>query len=136
MRSAAPQHEQLRRLLVESPRQIDRLARLEGAIAAKLSELGQTAAVRRAEGFDAARAIIVQGRARQSMDQVRVQVSAIAVAEHQLLIERQRVGRARERDTLLVGVCMVALSVGLRVLIAWLLARLRKRGQFSLRTGS
>jgi CHASE3 domain sensor protein len=53
----------LRLLVVDSPKQMDQVASLEGFLDRKLEELGATIALRRSQGFDAARSMIIANTA-------------------------------------------------------------------------
>jgi CHASE3 domain sensor protein len=124
-----PAYARLHELLLQDPEQLLRVSQLEAAIAKRLAELAQTIDLRRKLGFENARAALAEGNGRKSMDKVREAAGAIAMAEHRQLKQRQQAERAHERAILLVGVSMAALSVVTRLLIAWLLARMRKRGR-------
>ena len=113
--------------LADSRPQLERLARLELAIAAKTTELGQTVTLRRTEGFEAVRAALTEHDTTQLTDRVSKEATGLVDAERALLLERQRTTRQHERHVLLAGVVIAALSVAIRLLVAWLLARLRKK---------
>ena len=110
--------EKLRQLLVASPLQEAILAKLDTAVAAKLSELGHTIGVRQGQGFNAAQLEIRNGDGGAAMADIRKLVVALAENEHRFLSRRQADSREHERDTLLVGIFIAALSVTMRVLIA------------------
>ncbi|MGN6526425.1 MAG: CHASE3 domain-containing protein [Burkholderiaceae bacterium] len=105
-------------LFAQAPQQGARLARLDQAASAKLDELGRTIAVRSQQGFEAAREIIRHNDQGRAMDDIRRQVIAMSEAEHRLLMKRQTSLREHERNTLLVGVFIAALSIATRILIA------------------
>lgn len=108
----------LSELFASSPTQAGNKARLDVAVAAKLTELGRTITVRQSRGFDAARLAIVHGDGGIAMNEIRQQVELLASNERRLLLSRQAAGRQHERDTLLVGIFIAALSVTTRILIA------------------
>ena len=118
LKSESEDSEHLRQLLVASAGQETKLARLDIAVAAKLVELGQTIAVRRQQGFNAAQQAIRDSDDGQAMTAIRQQVSVLAENERQFLMRRQAAGREHQRDTLLVGIFIAALSVTTRILIA------------------
>ncbi len=84
----------------------------------KLDELGKTIALRQRQGFDAARRAIEQGDQGRAMDDIRQQVNAMSEAERLLLARRQAAAHEHERDTLLGGIFIAALSVLTRIAIA------------------
>jgi CHASE3 domain sensor protein len=75
--------------------------------------------VRQSQGFDAAREAIAHGDGGKAMNDIRTLVELLGDNERNLLMRRQAVGRQHERDTLLVGIFIAALSVTTRILIAF-----------------
>ena len=84
----------LRDLVGDNSEQVRRVGELEARIAAKLTELRQVSETRKQAGFDAAQAIVREGRGRREMDAVRAIVDAMDVAENELLSRRQRAAEA------------------------------------------
>ena len=124
--------EKLRQLLVASPLQEAILAKLDTAVAAKLSELGRTIGVRQVQGFNAAQAVIRNGDDGAAMADIRKLVVALADNERRFLMRRQADTREHERDTLLVGIFIAALSVTTRVLIALGIRHVHARRQAAI----
>ena len=118
LKSESDDSEQLRGLLVASKTQENNLAKIDVAVAAKLSELGSTIALRQQQGFNAAQLVIRNGDGGQAMNSIRQQVVVLADNERRFLLRRQAATREHERDTLLVGIFIAALSVTVRILIA------------------
>ena len=118
LKSEAENSERLRKLLVASATQETNLARIDAAVAAKLAELGKTIEVRRQQGFSAAQSAIRNEDNGQAMTAIRQQVTVLAENERRFLMRRQADTREHERDTLLVGIFIAALSVTVRILIA------------------
>ena len=118
LKTESEDSEKLRQLLVASKTQEANLARIDVVVAAKLSELSQTIALRQKKGFEAAQAAIRNGDDSQVMASLREQVTVLAENERRFLMRRQAASREHERDTLLVGIFIAALSVTVRILIA------------------
>lgn len=108
----------LRDLLVASKAQESNLARIDEAVAATLSALGETIVLRQQKGFEAARLAIRNGDDGRAMAAIRQQVTVLAENERRFLMRRQAATREHERDALLVGIFIAALSVTVRILIA------------------
>jgi len=108
----------LRELLVASKTQEANLAKIDVAVAAKLSALSQTIVLRQQKGFEAAQQEIRNGDDGRAMAAIREQVTVLAENERGLLMRRQAATREHERDALLVGIFIAALSVTVRILIA------------------
>ena len=108
----------LKALLVASAKQEENLAKLDTAVAAKLAELGRTIEIRQQQGFNAAQMAIRNGDDGAAMLAIRQQVTVLAQTERNFLMRRQADTREHERDTLLVGIFIAALSVTTRILIA------------------
>ena len=117
LREEQADSERLRALLAASAKQETNLARLDEAVAAKLSELGKTIELRQRDGFAAAQRAIRNGDNGQAMTAIRQQVMVLAENERRFLLRRQADTREHERDTLLVGIFIAALSVTTRILI-------------------
>jgi CHASE3 domain sensor protein len=118
LKTESEDSEKLRTLLVASKTQEANLAKIDVSVAAKLSELSQTIALRQQKGFEAAQNALRAGDDRQVMASLREQVSVLAENERRFLLRRQAASREHERDTLLVGIFIAALSVTVRILIA------------------
>ncbi len=108
----------LRELLRASPLQELLLAKLDAAVAAKVTNLGKAITVRQTQGFNAAQLAIRNGDDAASMADIRKLVTALSENERRFLNRRQADTREHERDTLLVGIFIAALSVTTRILIA------------------
>ena len=125
----------LRQLLVASPLQEALLAKLDTAVAAKLSELGHAIGVRQQQGFNAAQLEIRNGDGGAAMTDIRKLVTALAENERRFLSRRQADSREHERDTLLVGIFIAALSITTRVLIALGIRHVHARRQAAIGEG-
>ncbi|MFL6697460.1 MAG: CHASE3 domain-containing protein [Vitreoscilla sp.] len=135
LKSESEDADKLRQLLVASRTQEGNLARIDVAVAAKLSELGQTIALRRERGFDAAQRAIRNGDAGQAMASLRQQVVVLADSERRFLMRRQAATREHERDTLLVGIFIAALSITVRILIALGIRHIHSKRQAAIVEG-
>jgi CHASE3 domain sensor protein len=109
---------QLQALLVASHLQEALLAKLDTAVAAKVMDLGRAIAVRQEQGFNAAQLAIRNGDDGKAMTDIRKLVTALSENERRFLNRRQADTREHERDTLLVGIFIAALSVTVRIVIA------------------
>ena len=125
----------LKTLLVTSAKQEENLATLDKAVAAKLAELGRTIALRQQQGFNAAQVAIRNGDDGAAMAQIRQQVTVLAENERRFLLRRQADTREQERDTLLVGIFIAALSVTVRILIALGIRHVHSRRQAAIGDG-
>ena len=132
LRSEAEDARRLRDLLAASPLQEALLAKLDLAVAAKVSDLGRAIAMRHDQGFNAAQAAIRNGDDAATMAEIRKVVTALAQNEHRFLTRRQADTRQHERDTLLVGIFIAALSVTTRVLIALGIRHVHSRRQAAI----
>ena len=135
LKSEADDSEQLRKLLVASATQETNLAKIDSAGSAKLAELGKTIQVRQQEGFNAAQQAIRNGDGGQAMNSIRQQVMVLAENERRFLLRRQAATREHERDTLLVGIFIAALSVTVRILIALGIRHIHSRRQAAIGDG-
>jgi CHASE3 domain sensor protein len=117
LKDEAEDSDRLRKLLVASATQETHLSKIDAAVAAKLAELGRTIELRQKQGFNAAQEAIRSGDGGAEMAAIRKQVTALAENERRFLMRRQADTREHERDTLLVGIFIAALSITVRILI-------------------
>lgn len=126
---------QLKRAHADDPSQSARLARLEPLIQKRIAYVHHRAAVRQAEGLDAAVALVKRREAKQVMDAIRATIGEMKEAELRVLESRQRAAVASARRTLAFDMAFGVLSVVLLVLVfALLLAENARRqaGELSL----
>lgn len=135
LREQRADSERLRVLLAASAKQETNLARLDEAVAAKLSELGRTIELRQREGFDAARLAIRHGDDGQAMTAIRQQVMVLAENERRFLLRRQADTREHERDAVLVGLFIAALSVTTRIIITLGIRHVHQQRQAEIAEG-
>ncbi len=135
LKSEGEDTERLRALLVASATQETNLAKIDGFIAAELSALGKTIELRRRQGFNAAQAAIRNGDGGRGMVAIRQQVTVLAENERRFLLKRQADTREHERDTLLTGIFIAALSVTVRILIALGIRHVHSRRQAAIADG-
>ncbi|HEY8977636.1 MAG TPA: CHASE3 domain-containing protein [Burkholderiaceae bacterium] len=128
--------DRLRVLLAASAKQETNLARLEEAVAAKLAELGKTIELRQREGFTAAQLAIRNGDDGQAMTAIRQQVMVLAENERRFLLRRQADTREHERDAVLVGIFIAALSVTTRILITLGIRHVHQKRQAEIVEGA
>jgi len=112
--------QRLRELTSDNPNQKARTDELKGLIAQRLEELEQTIRLRREEGFEATRKVVVADRGKRLMDRVRRLMSEMEVEEQGLLERRTaesdaRVSRALA--TVVVVSCLVLVSFFARRLV-------------------
>lgn len=119
----------LRRLLNSSPTQAARVSQLKTLVEAKLEELGEVIDVRRREGFQGASSAIVKREGKQLMDKVRTEVASIGASEEAQLRAQQEDARLREQELLRIGSIVAAVSIAVRLGLAFFLARLRARAE-------
>jgi CHASE3 domain sensor protein len=84
--------DRVRELTADNDRQQARIGPLEGAIAARLAELEDAVRRRQEQGFEPARRVVLGGRGKAAMDDVRRVVAEMEHEEHDLL--RLRAGRS------------------------------------------
>lgn len=128
-----PQVQRLQRLVGDGPQRaaVDALDR---SVAGKLSGMGHVIDLRREKGFEAARAELATGPARQQAERVREDLLALSRGERTALKAEHDDARRRERHTVLIGAAVAVASILSRFGIAWLLSHLRRRGKLHLAT--
>ena len=104
---------ELRRLVGDRPGLQAKIDHLDAAKRRKLEELAEAIDVRRKQGLEAARAIVLTNRGKESMDDARKTMIDISVEEDRLLAERSAV----LQDTVQSVYATLVLGSGLGVLI-------------------
>lgn len=94
---------------------------------AKLDELEETISVRRAQGFEAAQAIVRSNEGKRTMDEIRDKVSALRAAEASRLEQQTQDMRRTENQVFLVVIITVGLGIAGRLLGLFLPAWWRAR---------
>ncbi len=98
----------------QSPIQQDRMKRVREAVQSTKEQLARGIEVRRAEGFEAAAAIVGTGVGRTLMEEIRVLIEAMRFEEEHLLADRQRrmVQNFKDTNAVVVTTAAVALFAG------------------------
>lgn len=91
----------LRSLIVDNPSQQQRLAEIEPLITQRLAILQEGIDLRATQGFDAAQAVVLTGKGKQTMDAIRTVMREIELEEQTLLQRRQAATEASATRTLL-----------------------------------
>jgi methyl-accepting chemotaxis protein len=95
-----------------NPEQGRRMAVLRPLLGAKLDELARTIDVRRTQGFEAARAIVLTGAGKETMDAIRQSLGELVAAESALLTTRLQAAADYEARAAVAGIA-VGLIAGL-----------------------
>ena len=114
---------ELRKLTEDNPMQQSKLDALEPLVKGKMVELNQTIELRRQQGFEAAKKVVLTDRGKQMMDNIRAVLTDMETEERSLLQSRSQTAAAAARqttDTVTYGIPLYSL---LLVLIGWALSR-------------
>ena len=90
----------LERLVAGNAEQARRIAAIRPLLKTKLDEMAQTVEARRSQGFDAARAIVLQDIGKSAMDEIRWRIGEVEAAESTLLDLRRTQILAYEKRAL------------------------------------
>ena len=107
----------------DNPAQERTLATLKIHVDAKLAELAQTIDLRRAQGLDAALAVVNSDRGKIEMDAIRAQLGAMAQEEASLRSRRLAEMSAAQQTALVSGLLSGALGILLTIMIGFLMRR-------------
>jgi CheY-like chemotaxis protein/signal transduction histidine kinase/CHASE3 domain sensor protein len=127
----------LSRLTVDNPRQQDRIGPLKLHIDAKLAELKQTIDLRRAQGFEAALAVVTTDRGKAEMDTIRSQIAVMNQEEADLREKRLGEMTGAYNTALLSGILSCLLGIILTAVVGFLIRRaaMARRRQEWLQSG-
>ncbi|MBN9120707.1 MAG: response regulator [Planctomycetes bacterium] len=129
--------DEVQRLTSDNPEQQARIPLLRNLIAAKLAELNQTIDLRSAQGFDAARKVILTDRGKATMDGIRDQAAVMERTERELRTQRFDEMESAYTVAVASGVLTGLLGTLLATAVALLVRRavaLRRREEW-LQTG-
>ncbi|WP_205678713.1 response regulator [Aquisphaera insulae] len=105
---------EVERLVADNPEQAARLPAIKEQVAGKLAEMAETIEVRRSQGFEAARKIVVTDRGKEAMDAVRTQVGRMQEDERarrqQRIAEMESAYKVAIASGVLTGLLGTALS--------------------------
>jgi signal transduction histidine kinase/DNA-binding response OmpR family regulator len=99
-----------------NPEQGRRMAALRPLLGAKLDELARTIDVRRTQGFEAARAIVLTGAGKETMDAIRQSLGELVAAESALLATRLQAAADYEARAAIAGIAVGVIG-GLALLL-------------------
>ncbi|MDD3178774.1 MAG: CHASE3 domain-containing protein [Opitutaceae bacterium] len=104
---------QLRQLTADNPRQQQRLAYLERAVAEELSVMRLRIAVRREQGLAGAATAVVDGRGKKTVDAIRQTIAIMEDEERRLLAGDSAAAYSMIRRSLAVSLMSGLLALGL-----------------------
>jgi PAS domain S-box-containing protein len=111
--------EAVSRLVAGDPVQSAALAALRDKIELKRAQLRETIAVYQAQGPEAARALVLTGRSKAAMDDLRAQVRGMQSREQHLLDQRIRQADEAYRTASLTGIASGSLGLLMTVAFVW-----------------
>lgn len=113
----------LRELTADNPNQQQRIALLEQKITARLKLLQSAINLRREKGFESAQQVVISGKGRQVMGDIRQLFHEMEDAENQLLQRRSQASKASSQKTIVTISIATFLNVGLLILLYYLIHR-------------
>jgi methyl-accepting chemotaxis protein len=113
----------LRKLTVDNPNQLRRLASLQQAVDGKLAELKQTIDLRRTQGFDAAEKLVLTNAGKVFMDEARATIADADQEERDLLKQRSDEARSSADMTMSIILWGGLFGTLLVCAIGWLITR-------------
>jgi CheY-like chemotaxis protein/CHASE3 domain sensor protein len=113
----------IERMTRDNPRQQERLPAIKAHIKKKLDELDETIELRRARGFEEARAVVLTDRGKGEMDIIRSKIGEMKEIEAGLRKARFEEMNSAYRLAILLGIFAGILGVSLSVTVAALVRR-------------
>jgi methyl-accepting chemotaxis protein len=108
-------------LTVDNPHQQERLNEIKPLVTEKMDEMAEVINVRKAQGFDAAARIVLSGKGKQAMDDVRRLLGEMQNEEIELLNARQKAATdsmESARNVIIAGTA-IAVIITIAVIIAF-----------------
>ena len=109
--------ERLREQISDNPLQLSRLSDVDALATEKLDELAQTIRLKNEGKEDETRALVLSGKGKALMGQIRSQIAEMLTAEDQLLVERQEASQQASRrvDAVAVGGILGTSLIGIAI---------------------
>ncbi|RYZ15540.1 MAG: histidine kinase, partial [Myxococcaceae bacterium] len=127
----------LRDLVKDSTVQQRFLSDVDVLVEAKMTELAETIALRREQGFEPSRAMIMTNRGKLTMDDLRAKIHAMEDEENR--VRQQRIAEMENAHRIAIssGVATAMLGIVLAISVTWLLRRtmIQRRHQEWLQAG-
>ncbi len=132
-----PQIDRIEKLVSDNPEQLAQLPVLRALVQEKLDELAETVALRRSSGFEAAQAVVVADRGRETMDKIRAKIDSMEQVEMALRTQRLAEMERAFRTAIISGLVTTVIGMSLAALVGYLLrqAMLRRARQDWLQRG-
>lgn len=129
--------DEIAELTQDNPAQKPRVTALKLHVGAKLAELKETIDLRRAQGADAALAVVSSDRGKVEMDAIRAQFAAMAQEEAELRVKRTAEMSDAQKNALASGFLSSLLGILLTAMIGFLIRRatLARRREQWLQSG-
>ena len=106
---------ELKELIKDNPKQIERLTRVEDLAQQKMSELAATIALKKANKDKELRALVLSGKGKQIMDELRNKLDDMLEVEDNLLVKRQEEAKQAEQISSLVSLGGTGAAIALGV---------------------
>jgi methyl-accepting chemotaxis protein len=118
----------LKNKINDNPEQVKQLAEVERLASEKLEELETTINLKKAKNEKDLRALVLSGKGRKIMDQIRVKLGQMIQTEEQLLAERQKTAAQIQQTATIISwgglIVVIVLGCTVSVIIVQLVARL------------
>lgn len=118
---------ELQEKIKDNPEQIERLNTIENLVQQKMDELAETIRLRKAGKEQELKTLVLSGKGKQLMDDVRQQLDVISQTEEQLLVEQQRSSTEAQNLATFVSwssvVAVVIIGAGVSVVLTNILRR-------------
>jgi methyl-accepting chemotaxis protein len=113
----------LKSLLKDNPEQLKRLREVRNLSSHKMSELAETIVLKRAGKEQQLRALVLSGKGKKIMDDIRGQLAEMTEAENQLLAERQKAASQAEQGINFSSLVVPLAGISLGSAILFLISR-------------
>ncbi len=110
-------------LIADNPAQIAALAALRDKLALKQGQLRETIEVFQRSGREAARALVLTGRSKAAMDDIRAQIRGMQAREQRLLDQRARQADEEYRTATVTGIASGTLGLLMTLAFVWSVRR-------------
>ncbi|MBE9226531.1 CHASE3 domain-containing protein [Phormidium sp. LEGE 05292] len=117
----------IKTLIQDNPAQLQRLSLVEDLVQAKMDELAETIALYRAGKESELKTLLLSGKGKQIMDQIRRRLSEMIEVEENLLSERQKAANQAQQLATALAWGGTGLSVVMGIFVSFVIARIIMR---------
>ncbi|MBD2743479.1 CHASE3 domain-containing protein [Coleofasciculus sp. FACHB-1120] len=114
---------EIQKLVQDNPKQLENLANIEDLSQEKISELAETIFLKKAGKETELRALVLSGKGKQVMDNLRDEIGEMIAIENELLDKRKEEAKRAEEISNFISLGGTAAAIGLACFTLWFISK-------------